>query len=112
MIKPIRTNPFKLKERLYPVDFGSVQEERVSINLELPESYKIKELPKDVSIGLPNNGGRFMLQFVQNGNNLVINQLIQLNKPIYSSEEYHALKELYNRIIQTHKTGILLTRAK
>lgn len=112
LIKPIRTNPFKLKERLYPVDFGSVQEERVSINLELPESYKIKELPKDVSIGLPNNGGRFMLQFVQNGNNLVINQLIQLNKPVYSSEEYHALKELYNRIIQTHKTGILLTRAK
>ncbi|MCJ0743549.1 DUF3857 domain-containing protein [Pedobacter montanisoli] len=111
-INPIKKNPFKLKERNYPVDLGAQYEERTTINLELPENYKVKETPKEIAVSLPNNGGRYLLQTTVNDGSMMISQVFTLNKPIYSAEEYFALKEFYNRIIQAQKTEILLTKAK
>jgi Fe-S cluster assembly iron-binding protein IscA len=110
-INPIRKNPFNLKERTYPVDLGAAHEERLSINLQLPANYQVKEKPQDLSLGLPNNMGRYLLQISLNDRNLLMSQVLQFNKAIYTSEEYHYLKEFYNRIIQTQKMDILLANA-
>jgi len=36
--------------------------------------------------------------------------IINLSKVVYSSEEYHSLKELFNRIIQTQQSQIVLKK--
>lgn len=109
-INPIRSNPFKLNRRNYPVDLGTASEERIAISISLPEKFQMKEQPKDVSLALPNQGGRYILQTSLTDHNLTINQQLLFSKAIYSSEEYHYLKEFYNRIIQTQKSDILLTK--
>lgn len=110
-INPIRKNPFKLNERNYPVDLGAASEERISINIALPEKYKVKEKPIDVSIALPNQGGKYLVRTDVSDNNLLISQQLQFNKAIYTSEEYHYLKEFYNRIVQTQKTDVLIAKS-
>lgn len=110
-INPIRKNPFKLNERNYPVDLGAASEERISINIALPDNFKLKEQPKDLSIGLPNQGGRYLLQTNLLNNNLTINQQLLFSKAIYTSEEYHYLKEFYNQIIQTQKSDVLISKS-
>jgi len=110
-INPIRKNPFKLNERNYPVDLGAASEERISINIALPEKYKVKEKPIDVSIALPNQGGKYLVRTDVSDNNLLISQQLQFNKAIYTSEEYHYLKEFYNRIVQTQKTDVLIVKS-
>jgi Fe-S cluster assembly iron-binding protein IscA len=110
-INPIRKNPFKLNERNYPVDLGAASEERISINITLPENFQLKEQPKDLSIGLPNQGGRYLLQTNLLDKNLTINQQLLFSKAIYTSEEYHYLKEFYNQIIQTQKSDVLISKS-
>ncbi|MDQ8005387.1 MAG: DUF3857 domain-containing protein [Pedobacter sp.] len=109
-INPVRKNPFKLSERNYPVDLGAANEERISINLVLPENYVLKEQPKDLSIALPNQGGRYILQTTLVDKNLMVNQQLLLSKAIYTSEEYHYLKEFYNRVIQAQKADVLISK--
>lgn len=110
-INPIMKNPFKLNERNYPVDLGAASEERIAISISLPDNVQLKEQPKDLSIGLPNQGGRYLLQTNLLDSNLTINQQLLFGKAIYTSEEYHYLKEFYNRIIQAQKLDVLLIKS-
>ena len=111
-ISRISKNPFNLNERTYPVDMGAAREERVTMMIKLPENWTLAEQPKNISMALPENGGRFMSNTLMTDNTLTFTQVLQLNKPIYSPEEYLSLKEFYSRMIQLQKTDIILKKTK
>lgn len=102
-------NPFNLNERMYPVDLGAALDERITVSITLPPKYTVIEKPKDVSIGLPESAGRYLLQSSVSDNVLAVSQIIQLNKAIYTADEYLYLKEFYSKIIQNQKTDVLLS---
>ncbi len=104
-------NPFKSTERLYPVDFGAPLDEAVILNFELPEKYKIDELPEKVALSLPNNGGRFIYEvsLLTEGKISVTSSLV-VGKPVFSSQEYHYLKEIFSRVVSAYRTELVLTQ--
>ncbi len=104
------TNPFKTPNRSYPVEFGIPQEETFSALYKLPADYAVEELPKSESVALPNNGGRFDFRTTVLEGGFKIDSKIALKKPIYSSEEYGALREFYNRIVFKHAEKIILKK--
>ncbi|RZL44294.1 MAG: DUF3857 domain-containing protein, partial [Pedobacter sp.] len=108
LVSRISKNPFNLNERTYPIDMGATTDERILINIQLPEKLNLQEKPKDMAIGLPNNGGRYLLQTNLSDDKLSMSQMLQLNKAIYGAEEYPYLKEFYSKIIQNQKADILL----
>ena len=109
-INPISKNPFNLNERTYPVDLGSGSDERITMNITLPTKYQLLEKPKDMAIGLPNSGGRYLLSSKLEEDTISLNQILQFNNAIYQPEEYLFLKEFYSRIIQNQKTEFLLKK--
>lgn len=111
-IDRISKNPFNLSERNYPVDLGTASERRVTIILNVPEDYTMADQPKDMSIGLPDNGGRYLTSANFSDHVISFNQVLLLNKPIYDPSEYFSLKEFYSQIIQNQKTDIILKKAK
>ena len=108
----IENNPFKLTERLYPVDWGMPSDERFILTMHLPSQYSIEKPPQLMNVALPNNGGRFLSSFVPGDNMFTFSNVIQFNKSIYSSAEYPYLKEIYNKIIQVEKPEINFTKKK
>ena len=110
-INTISKNPFNLNERTYPVDLGAASDERIIINLTLPEKYQLVEKPKDMAIGLPNTGGKYVLLTNLADNTISMSQVLQFNNAIYQPEEYLFLKEFYSKIIQNQKTEFLLKKA-
>lgn len=106
----IITNPFKLAERAYPVNWGMASDDRIVLTMHLPPNYTIETPPPVTGIALPNNGGRFVTNYEQRDNSFTFSHLIQFNKSIYSSEEYPYLKELYNKIIQSEKVEMVFTK--
>jgi hypothetical protein len=40
----------------------------------------------------------------------MISSLLNISKPLYSSDEYHYLKELYNRMIQVQNLDLVFKR--
>ncbi|WP_266202907.1 DUF3857 domain-containing protein [Pontibacter kalidii] len=105
-----KENPFKLQERLYPVDFGTPIDETYICNFTIPEGYEVEEAPQNIALSLPENGGRFMYMVQQQGNTLQVMSRLNINKPVFYAEEYPILKELYNRIIAKHAEQIVLKK--
>lgn len=104
------SNPFKSAERLYPVDFGAPLEETLILNLDYPEELKVSELPAPVGISLPNGGGRY-LQNIQNQNNRIsMSSTFVIAKTVFTSAEYHFLKELYSQLVAAQNADIVFER--
>ena len=106
----IRENPYKLNERTYPVDRGIATDERFVLSIHLPDQYVIETPPQAIGIGMPNNGGKFLTDYQPGDNSFTFSHIVQFNKPIYSSEEYPYLKELYNKIIQSEKIEMVFKK--
>lgn len=104
------TNPFKLKERNFPVDFGTPHEETVLVVVEYPPGFTLDEMPKEIAMALPNKGGRFTFSCGNIGNKLNITYTLSLSKAIYEAQEYPYLKELFARIVQIRQTDLVFIK--
>ena len=112
LINSISKNPFNLNERNYPIDLATKSDDRVTINLVLPEGFKMDEKPKNLSISLKDNSAKYLLQTDFENNAIQLNQTLQLNNAIYQPSEYLNLKEFYSKIIQNQKTDFLFKKIK
>ena len=106
LISKLTRNPFKLNKRDYPVDFGYFRSNTYLLSIVLPKNYIIKNLPENKTISLPNKGGQFILNLKKTNNTINLYSKISINKKVYSSDEYHYLKEFYNQIIKAQDTFI------
>ncbi len=107
-----QTNPFKLTERLYPVNFGYKRNYIYRASIHLPENYSIGELPKSRAFSLPNNGGSFIFNIKKLNAKISIFYKFQLNKVAYTNQEYFALKEFFHQIVKAQSTMITLAKIK
>jgi hypothetical protein len=89
---------------------GMPSEERYVLNIHLPAQYTLENQPQPVAIGLPNQGGKFMTDFQSDNNTLTFSYITQVNKSVYSPEEYPYLKELYNKIILAEKNMLVFKK--
>lgn len=108
IVNNVSKNPYNLKERSYPVDLGSAKEIRLSARIKLPAKFEIADRPKDLSIALADNGGKYLFQTLPAKDVLAYTEVFQLNKPVYSPDEYLSLKEFYSRIIELQKTNVII----
>jgi hypothetical protein len=107
----VKENPFKLAQRIYPLDLGVPSETTIILTLSFPEKFNVIEQPLTVKAALPGSGGRYLTNFeLINSNQLIFSQLISLSKSVYEPAEYPYLKELFNKIVQTQNTGVIFQR--
>lgn len=103
-------NPFKSAERLYPVDFGANIDERINIVLEFPGEIDLVNIPEEIALALPNEGGLYMLKVQREDHKVSIVSWLNTRKSIYSDEEYFYLRELFNRIVQVQNTDLIFVK--
>ncbi|MFD3000014.1 DUF3857 domain-containing protein [Pontibacter toksunensis] len=103
-------NPFKLNERLYPVDFGTPRDETFISHFTIPAGYELDEVPKSLVVNLPEKGGRFMYVVKQEGSSLQVMSKVSITKPVFFAPEYALLKEFYNQIIAKQAEQIVLKK--
>ncbi|HWZ14762.1 MAG TPA: DUF3857 domain-containing protein [Mucilaginibacter sp.] len=108
----ITINPFKLDARTFPVDRGMPLDDRLTLTIHLPDQYTVEAPPPNFAMALPNDGGKFLTNYQADNNAFTFSNVIQLNKPVYSSEEYPYLKEFYNKIIQSEKSEMVFRKKK
>lgn len=112
IVEQLKSNPFKSKERLYPVDFGAPLEEIFILNLEYPSNFDVDGLPSKVGLSLPQNGGRYLFEIRNANNKLTMNNSLLISKPVFTSHEYHFLKELFNSVIAAQQTLLVFKKRK
>ncbi|MGI4762737.1 MAG: DUF3857 domain-containing protein [Janthinobacterium lividum] len=104
-------NPFRHAERNYPVDIGLLHHEIIVLTLELPAGYSA-ELPKSASLMLPDKGGRYIYSAASPSPGTVqLSSRLTLDKPVYSAQEYQALRELYRQMLAKQAEALVIRKA-
>ncbi|MBN2611957.1 MAG: DUF3857 and transglutaminase domain-containing protein [Bacteroidales bacterium] len=93
------SNPFKLENRKYPVDFIYPRVEKYIITIEIPEEYSVVEIPKSISFSLPEKTAVFTYSVGVIGNKLNLNCDFKINKSLFAYNEYPALKQFYENMV-------------
>jgi hypothetical protein len=105
-----KVNPFNLEERNFPVDFAYPFEENFRMTLEFPANYQLNKLPKNESFALPDHHGTFTISYLTEGNQIAVKSRININKPVFTSDEYFNLKELYKNIVRKQAEQIVFKK--
>ncbi len=95
----LNENPFKMKERSYPMDFGFPFSNTYLVSIDLGNTYEVEQLPKSRSIKLPNNDGECSVIYVAEGSKINIRFNMKLNTYRFPSDAYQSLKEYFGTII-------------
>lgn len=105
-----RKNPFKLKERKFPVDFVTAWEDSDRVTIEIPEGYKVEFLPETKAIALPDNLGVFKYQVMQTGNKIRTLSSLKFNKPMIPAQYYEYLKMFYAEVVAKETEKVVLVK--
>jgi hypothetical protein len=110
LFEQVENSPFKLKDRKYPIDFGTRRTEMTTIQIKLPEDYEVEQLPKRSIVKLPNNAGRFMYTVRNVGQNLIVSCIFQITKKQLLPNNYQYVKQFYNIMIEKEAEMIVLKK--
>ncbi|KAA6440446.1 DUF3857 domain-containing protein [Dyadobacter flavalbus] len=104
------SNPLKSKDRIYPLDLTSGIAHSYIGNFKLPDGYMLEEIPKPEVIVLPEKAGKFAYQIRQTGNVIQVNSSLLVNKTRFLPDEYHDLKEFFERVVQKHAQPLVIKK--
>lgn len=104
------SNPFKLKERKYPVEFPYPFNETLLFTWTIPDGYSVETLPKPAIVALPDKEGRFTYNVIQSGNTITVLSMINLNQTLFLPDEYEFIKAFFSQIIAKQSENIVLKR--
>lgn len=109
-IDRMEENPFKLADRMYPVDYGYPRSEMTVLSIELPEGYQVEAIPNPMQIALPDNGGVFVFKVQAFENRLQVMQKLAIDKSLFLPTEYQGLKVFYDHIVSKQNEQIILKK--
>lgn len=105
----VNENPFKLENRMYPIDYGTKWKQDTKISLQIPEGYTVETKPDDIILTMPDNLGSFALKIDVTNNKINILAQTRINSPVISASYYQHLKDLYKKAIEKQAEKIVLT---
>jgi hypothetical protein len=103
-------NPFKLENRVYPVDFGSASDQTFVCKLTVPANYQPEEIPVSKVMMLPNNAGKYVYNINVMGNVITLTSMLSINQSLFSQIDYPNLREFYNLVVAKQAEQIVLKK--
>jgi len=104
------TNPFKLEDRKFPVDFATPWKDVHRVSIQIPEGYKIEILTKNIAIRMLEDLGVFKFQTSQIGNKVNTVCILQFNSAIIAPKYYAVLKGFYAKVVEKQSEKIVLVK--
>lgn len=104
------TNPFKLEDRKFPVDFTYPRVYKDVITYEIPDGFVLDEKPTDLVIAFPDGKTKFTYRFASNGKVLQVMSTLSIGKSLYNYDEYVLLKEFYSNLVKKQAEKVVLKK--
>ena len=110
LLAGMKENPFVSLTREYPVEMPYAKDEIYVLNMEVPNGYKINELPKSAKILLNGDAGFFEYGIAVNDNTLQLRSRILLKKAIFEPEDYTAIRAFFGIIVKKQNELIVFKK--
>ena len=102
LFEKMGSNPFRLEERKYPIDFANTFNEHMKLELKIPEGYIVEELPENLTLTLGNNRIVYKYRISEQDGVINFENEMHVNDILFVYDDYHELKELFNGIVDKH----------
>jgi transglutaminase-like putative cysteine protease len=110
LVHRIEKNPFQQEKREYPVDFGSAEDYVLIARITVPEGWVVEELPQAKALVMPANSARYTYNIAQTGNIISLTSILNINKALFSHDEYTPLRDFYAQIVAKQAEQIVLKK--
>lgn len=103
-------NPFTLRERNYPIDFGYPRQYKYDINIVLPEGYQVHELPNAAAVKLGENMVLLKFNIQENSGNIQLTFDLDLKNHYFVSADYKALKQIFKKAVEIQTNSLVVLK--
>lgn len=103
-------NLFKSDKRQMDICFAYPTQEKVNVNIEIPEGYVVESLPAPIKILSENKEIAYMLNILNQGNKIQIISSREINNSIFAADQYQGLKDLFQKMIASQNQKIVLKK--
>jgi len=110
MHERMSANIFSAPERHYPVEMPYCMDYSYVISLEIPNGYKIGEMPKSEKVILADSSALFEYMTNQDTERIQLHYRMQIRKTYFGVEEYKGLRDFFAFIIRKEKEQIVFTK--
>jgi len=104
-------NPFLQETRQMGIYFGYPKQEKVLVNVEIPDGYVVETLPSPARFSLEDNSITLVLNVLNEGNKIQFSFSKDINNSIFAAEHYNTLKILFQKMIASQNEKIVLKKA-
>lgn len=104
-------SPFTQESRSFPVDFAFPRAFEMTAEIRLPDGFEIDEMPSDVLLRLPQQGGTFERTAEVREGVLHLSARRTIQRTIYQPGDYSGLKRHYDRMIAAEQDMVVLRPA-
>jgi len=108
--KNLEANPFVDEKRDFPIFFNHFKDESVTIQLELPQGYKLVSIPEEQVVTLPEELGMFTYSVNSMDTKLVIQSRLKIATDMIAPDLYPYVKELYDLVVAKGKEKIVFEK--
>jgi hypothetical protein len=103
-------NPFSSEKRNFSIDYGCPTFNTFTLKLTIPDGFEVDEKPSNVSIKLPDGGGEYIYNCLQNGNVITIQSKFSINNIRFEPHDYIILREFYAQVMRKQSELIVLKK--
>lgn len=105
------SNPLKITERLYPVEYPYPYSMTCAVQIKLPEGYTVESLPE--ALNMVSQHGDCVFKFMSNMNNGVVTTVysqFKRTEMLYPFTEYQNLKAFYEQVVKKHNEQVVFRK--
>jgi hypothetical protein len=106
----MKENPLKSETRNFPIDYACPIEQVFYMTYQVPEGYKVEELPKPLRIMWRDGSVKFDYLIANSEDKIQISSKFVLTRAIFKPEEYKMLRDLYAQIVTKQEEQIVLKK--
>lgn len=110
MKEGLQQNYFRSSERNYPVELPYKMDETYFFEIEIPEGYVVDEIPKSAKVSLNETEGSFEYIITKSDNSITLLTRTKINKTVFLSDEYEALRGFFDYIVKKHAEQIVFKK--
>ncbi|WP_417609759.1 hypothetical protein [Owenweeksia hongkongensis] len=105
-----KENYLKKPTRLYPVDYGFLQEEEMIFTFHIPEGYELEHLPVSDAFQVPELALYYSYRVNHTSGTIQVMATIKRGKTSFEPESYQGLKRFYDHLVKKLNESIVLKK--
>jgi hypothetical protein len=105
-----KENPFKSSERRYPVDLPYPIDNTYDLTMDIPNGYKVDELPKSVQANFDGTDGLFLYHIQKDEYTVQLHIRLKIDRAIFGPEDYTALRDFFAMVVKKQSEQVIFKK--